>query len=178
MADNTKKNLEGFNDVDLDGSFDASEFKRAAATDGIANYDFRVPQRRSSKREMPNLEDAALEGQVLGDEIIVNERTKEVSSQQHSTQFKRYTDYVSGADDFDFSKPFLIIGNDAERGRTIISCLSGYLMIGSLDDVTTQQGYVLPANSALETQVQGQIWGAVSRGAQDGCAFTVWMERA
>lgn len=175
MSSNEKrvKPVEGFNDVELVGTMDNSEFKRADVG-ALADETGYMPA-HTAKRTI--LEDSIYQDSATftGEDIEVAERQQKISARSHQSGWKRYR-RVAGNDPYDFDAPLLLVGQDYDRARLILRCVEGFLIVGSLSELSSGQGYLMAAGAELETEVAGEFYIAISRG-HESTAYTWWLER-
>lgn len=104
------------------------------------------------------------------------ERTRETGA----VEYNAFTvTCVASAGTFYPGEPVMLLGDDTQRSRALISNTheSDTLLIGTLDQISAGQGFMLPPFNVFDPQVQGAIYACVPATGIQNIAVGVWIER-
>ena len=155
--------------------------KRTTNVSDIDNDDLRLPMRdrvrglRNTSAMVATMADVdPTELEYDDGEIVAVTRTEPVAARELNA-FSKYvpmgTTIVPGI-------PVLLVGQDYQRERTLLSSTLGGVLVGKKADISVGEGFLLPPNVVIETKIQEEIYACIpAMTSPKDSQVSMWVER-
>jgi hypothetical protein len=93
-------------------------------------------------------------------------------------ELNAYSKFVPMGTTFAPGMPVLLVGQDAQRERTLLCSTLGGVLVGKKADISVGEGFLLPPNIVIETKIQEEIYACIPMmTTPKDSQVSMWVER-